>query len=156
MLNYQQTLSRKPIYVGHDNMAIGMAMKMGLRNLRRRPSRTLLTGGMLAISTLLVVFSTGMSEGSYAQLTELATESWIGHFQVQAPEYEESPSLFETVNTPKEVIQTLQTRPDVVAVASRVEFAGMLSAGKRTSGTLLHGVDPILEPQVTTIAKGIK
>lgn len=128
------------------------AMSIGLRNLARRPSRTALTVGGVFISTALIVFTAGMNEGTYAQMIALATGSFTGQLQVQAPGYEESPSLFETVDEPAPILEALRADPDVVAASPRVEVAGLLSADVRTSGGMLVGVDPQGEQRVSALA----
>lgn len=128
------------------------AMSMGLRNLARRPSRTLLTVGGLFMSTMLIVFTAGMNEGTYAQMIALATGSFTGQVQVQAPGYEESPSLFEAIANPAPIVEALRADPDVEAVSRRVEVAGLMSAGVRTAGGMLVGVDPDSERKVSALA----
>lgn len=129
---------------------------IGLRNLRRRPGRTLLTIGMIATSTLLVVFSIGLREGSYAQLIELATGTWSGQFQVAADGYRETPSLYETIDDPAPLIERLEARPEVVGVTPRVNGAGLLSVGDRTVGAMVTAVVPEAEKALFTVPNAVK
>ena len=55
-----------------------------LRNLRRRRFRTGLTLGMTGLGTALIVFTLGLTEGTYSDMIRMATRSWAGHFQVTA------------------------------------------------------------------------
>lgn len=131
-------------------------LRLGLRNLRRRPLRTGLTFGMLAVSTTLIVFANGLNEGTYADMIRLATTTFTGQMQVQHPDYLDSPSLFETVDDPEAVLGRLRADPEVVAATPRVEVAGLLSKGKRTTGVMLTGVDPAGERKTTTLAGALK
>ncbi|MBW1713508.1 MAG: ABC transporter permease, partial [Deltaproteobacteria bacterium] len=133
-----------------------VTLLIGLRNLKRRRLRTILTGLMIFGGTTLLVFSIGLAEGTYAKMTDLATRTFTGHFQVMAQGYHQKPSLFKTVVEPEKVRQALAQRPQVKAVSARVETAGLLSAGTRTTGVQLIGVDPQTEPQVTTLAGSVK
>lgn len=135
---------------------MGIAMRMGLRNLRRRPGRTLLTVGMLMFGTFLVVWSIGMNEGPYADMIRMGTGTWLGQLHVEHEGYKESPSLYEAVERPAPIIKALEADPDVKAVSARVEVAGLLSVGTRTAGAMLTGVMPDREPKVTTLPNTVK
>ena len=131
-------------------------LRIGLRNLRRRPGRTALTCGMIGVSTLLSVVAVGVAEGTYEQLIDMATRTWTGQFQVQVEGYEDSPSLFESVRQPAPLLESLAARPEVVGVSPRVEAAGLLSVGPRTVGALVTGVDPGREAKLVTLPRAVK
>lgn len=129
---------------------------IGLRNLRRRPGRTALTVGMIATTTLLMVFSIGLREGTYADMIEMATSTWSGQFQVAADSYRETPSLFETVEDPAPLIERLEADPRVEGVAPRVQSAGLLSVGNRTVGAMITAVLPEKERVLFTVPNAVK
>lgn len=129
---------------------------IGLRNLRRRPGRTLLTIGMIATSTLLMVFVVGIREGTYADMIEMATGTWSGQFQLAADGYRDTPSLFETIDDPAPLIAQLEADPQVIGVTPRVHGAGLLSVENRTVGALLTAVVPEREAALFTVPKAIK
>lgn len=135
-----------------------ISAKLGLRNLLRQRRRTILTTLMMTAGTVLLVYMAGLAEGSYADMIELATGSYTGHFQVLGKGYHEKPSMFVTVNDPKQWEQKLEAHPHVTAATSRVEAPGLLSHENRTTGILLMGVNPGKEHRVasytTSMAKG--
>lgn len=135
---------------------MGISSKIGLRNLRRRPGRTALTVAMLGMGTFLVVLSTGMNEGTYADMIRMATGMWSGHFQLQHQGYKDTPALFETIDHPEQWLKTLSSSPKVAAVTARIESAGLMSAGPRTAGVQLIGVMPERELKVATLTQAIK
>ena len=126
-----------------------------LRNLRRRALRTSLTLGMTGLGTALIVFTLGLTEGTYSDMIRMATRSWAGHFQVTAEGFTKKPSLFKTIADANRSIAAIKSHPEVRGVTPRVETAGLLAAGNRTSGTLLFGVDPAGERKVTTVANTV-
>lgn len=128
------------------------SMFMGLRNIKRRIIRTILTIMMLMLGTLLIVFSTAMNEGPYADMIRMATNTWNGQVQVLHHAYKDSPSMFETINHPTEIIKVLTQHPEIKQVTSRIETAGLLSLGTRTVACQITGVNPQLEPKVSTLA----
>ena len=132
-----------------------IAARLGVRNLRRRPRRTALTGAMLLVSTTLLVFSVGSNEGSYAEMVELATQTFGGQLQVQAVGYEESPSLHATVADPAPLLAQLDADTRVSGASARAEAGGLLGVGVRSAAGLVVGVDPIRERSVTRIARSV-
>lgn len=135
---------------------MGISSKIGLRNLRRRPGRTALTVGMLCMGTFLVVLSTGMNEGTYADMIRMATGMWSGHFQLQHEGYKDTPALFEAIEHPQAWLKSLEQEPKVAAVTARIESAGLMSAGPRTAGVQLVGVMPERELKVATLTQAVK
>jgi ABC-type lipoprotein release transport system permease subunit len=131
------------------NTVVGLA----LRNLARRKMRTWLTFGMILTGTALIVFSVGLAEGTYRDMIRISTSTWTGHFQVTAPGFIDSPSLFKSIANPQADAAALIAHPLVEAVSPRVETAGLFSAGNRTTGAALIGVDPEGEQKVSTIAR---
>lgn len=128
---------------------------LALRNLRRHRLRTWLTGLMIAGGTVLVVWSVGLNEATYERMTDLATRTATGHFQVVAEGYVEKPAINATVAEPDAAEAALAAHPDVAAVAPRVEAGGLFSAGNRTVGGLLVGVDPDAEARVTSLPRSV-
>jgi len=129
---------------------------IALRNLRRRPLRTLLTGSTVFVGTAAIVLSVGLVEGTYRDMIRMATRTISGHFQVVAGDYQKKPSLFKTIDDPAAVEQIFTRKTSVEAVTERVEAEGLMSAGNRSAGVLLMGVDPEREPHVTTLARAVK
>jgi len=131
------------------------SLLIGLRNLTRRRFRSLMTVLMIWLGTAAIVFSVGLAEGTYGHMTDLATRTFSGHFQVVARGYQDKPSLFKSVPDPDSVIRELREKPGVTGLTLRVEAAGLVSAGNRTVGVQLMGVEPQGEPRVTTLSSQV-
>lgn len=132
-----------------------LTMLMGLRNIWRRRLRTGLTVSMLAMGTFLLVLSTAMNEGPYADMIRMATSTWNGQVQVLHADYKDSPSLFETVDNPEEIVRTLEAHPEIVSATIRIETAGLLSVGVRSAAASFHGVDPEKEIAVSSLPNAL-
>lgn len=135
---------------------MGASLTIGLRNLRRRRLRTLLTFMMLLVGTGLIVFSVGLAEGTYQNMISLATKSYAGHFQVTAKGYHDKPSLYKNISHPGPILDRLRADPHVAAVTGRLETAGLISAGNQTAGVMMVGVDPVTERAASGLAGSIK
>ena len=128
---------------------------MGLRNLSRRRFRTILTVLMIFGGTMAVVFTVGLAEGTYGHMTDLATRTFTGHFQVTAKGYKDKPSLFKTIRNYEKIRTDLEGSPRVEGLGGRVETGGLLSCGNRTLGVEIIGIDPEREKGVTTLARSM-
>ncbi len=128
-----------------------IAILMGLRNIRRRLSRTLLTVSMLAFGTLMLVFVIGLNEGTYKDMIRMSTTTWNGQFQVLNQDYNDSPSLYESVENSDKIMEQLRAVSGVKAVTARVETAGLFSVDNRTAGGQLTGVIPEHEKEVASL-----
>jgi len=131
-------------------------MLMGLRNLSRQLGRTILTLCALGTGAFLLVFVVAMNEGTYADMTEMATSTWNGQMQVLHADYHDSPSMFEAVEKPDDIMAKLEADPEVLAATARIEAAGLFSVENRTTGGALTGVIPEREKKVSTLANTVK
>ncbi len=111
---------------------------------------------MLGGGTALVVYSVGLGYGQYAQMTELATRTYTGHIQVVAEGYHEKPSLFRTVPDAAATVAKMRALAGIEAVTRRVETAGLIAAGNRTTGALVIAVEPAAEAKVSTVPGWVK
>ncbi len=129
---------------------------LALRNLRRNTRRSAFTVAMVVLGTAFLVWINGVNEGSFALLTDGVTQGFHGHFQVMAGDFNARPGVNKTVRGAGAVAQALREAPEVRAVTERVEAPGLVSAGHRSVGVRLIGVDAVREPEVTRIPAAVK
>jgi ABC-type lipoprotein release transport system permease subunit len=111
---------------------------------------------MIGGGTVLMVYTVGLAEGTYADMIDLATRSSTGHLQLLAEGYNEKPSLYKTVKDPQAKIETLLATPGIQSATARVETSGLVSFGRRTTGVGLWGIDPDGERAVSGIPGALK
>ena len=126
-------------------------MLLGWRNLLRRKWRTAATGAMLFTGAVLLVFLTGMGEGTYSAMVRLSTNTFFGDFQVLHSDYNSKPGLYKNVTNYLETGETLQNNPHVKGISYRVEAPGLISRENLTMGGLLIGIEP--HKEVTSFVK---
>lgn len=115
---------------------------LGWRNLARRKWRTLATCFMLFIGTLLLVFMTGLAEGTYGAMIRVGTRVMHGDFQVLHSDYNEKPGMFKNISDYESIAKKLAADGRVSGVSLRVEAPGLLSYENNTMGGLLLGIQP--------------
>ena len=125
-----------------------LMVRVGWRNLWRNRRRTWLTAGGVAFAVFLVVGSMCVQLGSYAVMEENATSLLTGHIQIQNAAYVENDRLEHTVPDATAVQRQAAAVDGVVAVAPRVETFALASAGERSFGAQILGVEPAAESQV--------
>ncbi len=125
--------------------------RLAWRNLGRNRRRTAITAVALAVGVSLSVAGYGLSDGMSAELLRALTRYDLGHVQVHHPDYPRTRALADTVPDRARVEAAARDIDDVVAVAPRVYSYALLSHDGKSLGAQIVGVDPALEPKVTTL-----
>jgi len=121
------------------------------RNIWRNKRRSFLTLMAVASACTLLIFMMAMQKGSYASMIRNTVSAQSGHIQVQHVDYLADGSLTSVVSSPGEVMAAVSNAVNVVAVAPRIAAPVLASHGTHTFGSLLLGVDPVLEKQFSKI-----
>ena len=132
-----------------------MAVAVAWRNLWRNRRRTWLAVGGVAFATALVQFSMSMQVGGYAAQIEAATDFFVGHLQIQRGDYVEQARFEQTIDRATPLARRLEARPDVIAVAPRVEAFALASVDERSFGVQVLGMDAERERRTVGFLKRI-
>jgi ABC-type lipoprotein release transport system permease subunit len=124
---------------------------MAWRNLWRHSRRTWLTATAMIFSNVLLVFMISLQFGSYDMMINNTLQAFSGHIQVQHPGYNENPKIRDSVPAILALEEELAvTLPDARVAARAAGFA-LASSERRSFGIQVIGVQPALEPGVSTI-----
>ncbi len=142
-------------------MSGGVWWRLAWRNLGRNRKRTLITGAALAFGYLAAVVIVGVSDGIVVEMIDNGTSLLQGQVQVHAPGYLPERSLYATLGGDggvalSPILDRLRALPGVTGAAPRVLGGGLVSAGSQTSGAVLMGEDPSLEPRVSRLMASIE
>jgi putative ABC transport system permease protein len=132
-----------------------MTLKMAFRNVFRQKRRSLLTVLAMMCGFALGAISIGWADGTYNEVIDTFTRNQMGHIQVHNTEYVDRPSLYDTVNHPKEVGRVLTNTPEVEAWTRRVLSAGLISIGNASTAARIIGIDPRAENRMTGFSRKI-
>lgn len=130
-------------------------LRLGWRNLWRNRRRTWLTAGGVAFAVFLVVGTMCIQFGSYAAMEETATSLLTGHLQIQHRGYLDDARFERLVPDADRLLAAVAEVPGIVAAAPRVEAFVLASAGERSYGAQLLGIDPAAEARVVSFAQRI-
>ena len=132
----------------------GLIWRIAWRNLWRNPRRTWLTAGGIAFATLLVSLGMTVQAGSYSAMIASATEFLDGHIQISHPRYAEEEKLEQLLPDGTALMRGLAAVPGIEA-APRVAAFALVSAGERSFGGLVMGVDFEAEQRVVNFFSGV-
>ncbi len=132
-----------------------LSSTLAWRNLWRHPRRTWFTVMAISFSTFLLLFVIPNVFGFYDTLIDTSTRVFTGHAQVQHVDYLDQPHMHHTLKNASALLQKLENSPGVDAMTSRAMGMALLSSEKRTYGVQIVGVDPLHEPQTSTIPKSV-
>lgn len=126
------------------------------RNLWRKPWRTVITSGSIFFGVLLSAFMTSMQYGSYESMISNVVKFYSGYMQIFTEDYNEN----KTINNTFVVDNTLKTIIDseegITNYTSRLEYFSLASSNEITKGSVIIGVDPKGENEVTGLKKWVR
>lgn len=129
-----------------------MLSKLALRNLIRHKRRSIITALAVAFATLFAVAMRGVQLGTYEENISYALRIFPGFIQVQAPGFQENPTLHKTIILDSALRSRLETIPQIKGYAPRVYADGLASFHGKSLGAAIFGIDPVREMSVTTLS----
>lgn len=126
-------------------------VRMALRNVTRNRRRSLLSGTMVAAGVAAILFAKAYLSGLQMLIREGVIEAGQGALTVMHQGYataQEMSPLHLDLPQDAQLVAHIATVPNVKAVAPRMRFMGIVSAGD--TGTAFHAlaIDPALEKDV--------
>lgn len=125
--------------------------RLAWRNLWRNPRRTWLTAGGIGFAVWLLVFSMSIQDGSFEIMIDNAARLMTGHVQLQHPDYADDPRIEHRLRDVGPLIDEVGDMPRVTAVLPRTSGFALVSAGERSFGAQVTGVDPKREAVASSL-----
>ena len=130
---------------------MNLSLNMAWRNLWRHKRRTWLTATAMIFSNVLLVFMIALQFGSYDMMIENTLKAFSGHLQVQAEGYQNNPKLRTSIEDIGTLAAHLRDALPRARVTERATAFALASSEQRSFGIQLVGVQPLTEPQVSSI-----
>jgi ABC-type lipoprotein release transport system permease subunit len=128
-----------------------LSLSMAWRNLWRHSRRTWLTVTAMVFSNVLLVFMIALQFGTYDMMIDNTLRAFSGHLQVQAEGYQDNPKLRTSIPAMTTLVDELRQALPKADVAGRAAAFALASSDQRSLGIQLIGVQPGLEPHVSSI-----
>lgn len=125
-------------------------LRLAWRNLWRNRRRTWLTASAIAFSSALLVFMITIQLGAYDMFIDTSLRLGTGALQVQRPGYQEKPQMHATLADGQALAARLRAAGGW-GVAARGNGFALVTAGHRSYGVPVIGVDPAEEGRVSIL-----
>lgn len=128
-----------------------LTLRLAWRSFLRYRRRSLISGAAIALGLAMMLVFVGVAEDAHERMIDIGVHLGSGHVVIQGRGYQEDQTLAHVVADPAAVEAAARALPGVRGVAARVRGAGLATAGASSSAVVVAGVDPAVEPRVSSI-----
>ena len=122
---------------------------MAWRNLWRYGRRTLMTVSAMTLALITLIVWTSMVKGFLQDLETTIVEVEVGDIQMYPPEYRDSPSIFDRIAAPAELVESLGAMG--FNASARLMAGGLAAAGESSAGVSIRGVETDQDARVSAV-----
>ena len=133
-----------------------MIIKIAWRNIWRNKRRTAITAASIFFAVLFSVASESLNRGVFDSMIDSTVSFYIGYIQIVKKGYWEDRTLEESIEFRTELKNDLMNVKGVDDIVPRLESFALVSYGSLTKSTMVVGIDPQKETQLTGLSKRIK
>ncbi|GAA3954879.1 FtsX-like permease family protein [Chitinophaga oryziterrae] len=130
-------------------------IKMAWKNLWRNRSRTIITMAAIFFAVILSVTASSLKDGIFSNLVKNVVSFYTGYVQVHKKGFWDEQILDNSFKSSSKVEEQILNEKNVTAVTSRLESFALASSADITKGSLVVGIDPEKENQITSLEKKI-
>ena len=134
---------------------MNLLLKLGLRNVKRNPRRSLLTVLIISIGVVSLMFTHALILGMKDSMRHNATSTFLGHAQSHHKDFQTDYSIEQTLPELQELEDILAQSPIIRSYSKRVMASGMISSSYHATGVQIFGIDFAKEKLVSKIEKAM-
>ena len=97
-----------------------------------------------------------MQEGSYSSMIDNVVRFYSGYMQIHHKDYWEDKSINNTFETTGTLLDVIKSNEFITRFTPRLESFALASSENKTRGSMVIGIDPERENQVTQLKKWVK
>ncbi|EFO80052.1 protein of unknown function DUF214 [Oscillochloris trichoides DG-6] len=130
-------------------------LRLAWRNMWRNWRRTVIALVAIILGVILLLFFDGLIKGSDQAIFGNAIRIYGGNLQIHAPGFRAKANRLPLLplDNPDVVVSTVQSRPEVLAVAQRISTAGIISNRGNTLRVGITAIDPRIEAPLSIQAE---
>ena len=125
-----------------------MIWSVAWKNIWRNKTRSLVILVAIMLGLLAGIFSVGFMMGMVEQRIQSAISNEVSHIQVHNPEFLRNDEINYTLENADDVVKTVQSYPEVKAVAKRLKINAMANTSGNNVGVTVYGIHPEQEKEV--------
>jgi ABC-type lipoprotein release transport system permease subunit len=126
-------------------------IKLAWKNMWRNRYRTIITMAAIFFAVILSVIASSLKEGIFENLVKNVVSFYSGYAQVHKQGYWDEQILDNSFESTKATEQKILANKNVAGITARLESFALVSSGDVTKGSLVVGIDPEKENQVTLL-----
>ena len=129
-----------------------MFLRLAWRNIWRNKRRTMITLAAIGFAVLMAVIFTSYSEGSYQRMVDNMVGQSLGYVQIHKKGFWEEKTVDNTLAYSPEVAEQIKAEVADYPIVPRLESFALAAYHQRTRATMVMGVDPQLEDEITKLS----
>jgi putative ABC transport system permease protein len=118
-----------------------LLLKLAWRNIWRNSRRSYITIASVVMAVLLSTVMGSIQQGQYDQMINNTVGTFVGHLQVQSPDYNDEPTLDHSFALESSLIDSIQNLSTIQAIIPRLDSYTLSAGLNRTRATLVVGID---------------
>jgi putative ABC transport system permease protein len=130
-------------------------LQLAWRNIWRNKRRTAITAASIFFAVLFSVAMEAINRGMFEQMIDTSLKSYTGFAQLQNKDYWENRSLDNAFELTPQAAEKLTASDQVNGLIPRLESFALASFKKKTKSTLVIGIDPQKEQDLTKLKKNL-
>jgi putative ABC transport system permease protein len=132
-----------------------MLIQLAWRNIWRNRRRTFITMASILFAVLFASFMESIQKGAWDYMINSVVNYYFGFAQVQEKGYWDEQSIDKAFPLDDSLQQLSSSVREVQAVVPRLESFALASAGNKTAGIMVIGIDPAVEDSMTKLGSRI-
>jgi ABC-type lipoprotein release transport system permease subunit len=115
----------------------------------------MITASSIFFGVIFSIAITSLQQGSFSNMVDNMVKFYSGYIQVQAPDYKDSRSINNTFESTEDLIRTIERVEKVTQHTSRLESFALASSGDVSQGSIIIGIVPEKEQEISGLKKWI-
>lgn len=128
-----------------------MYLILAWRNIWRNKRRSIITIASITFAVFIACVMRSMQLGSYNRMISNAAQFFTGYIQVHEKGYWKDKTLDNSLGSSDTLINTIANTQGVEVVVPRLESFALASYGTKTKGSLVMGIEPEQEDELTKV-----
>ena len=152
---FQKSTSRKVLL--KDSLdRVGLIMFwLALKNILFYKGRSVTTFLLTFVSTLLFIVYVSMMDGSHKSMLENALKIYTGAIEIYKKDYRDIGGNEYLINDVASISKKLSQVEGIESFSSRYETYGLLSSQEYSSASMIAGVNPSKEKEISSISQAL-
>lgn len=132
-----------------------MLFRLAWRNIWRNKRRTAITAASILFAVLFATFMESIQKGAWDHMINSVVNYYYGYVQVHQKGYWDEQAIDKAFPLADSLMRLQEKAPAILQVLPRIESFALASAGERTSGVMVVGIDPEAEDAMTSLRSRI-